>query len=178
MTRGAKTDYDFSVLRDLRKQAGVTLEAVAAETGVSLSTLTRIETNQNLPSLTTLHALAEFFGLSPASLLAGAEPVVIEEVGEELEELGDVLRRGVTLPDARLVVGEAKAGDTSQRPHRHEGFYQIQWVLEGRMVSRVQGLEVSLEAGRAVRFDGGFEHVSHFVEDTRYLVVLIPKRPR
>jgi transcriptional regulator with XRE-family HTH domain len=173
-----ETAYDFSVLRELRRQAGVTLEAVAAATGVSFSTLTRIETNQNLPSLTTLSALARYFGQSPARLLEMAGPAVIEQVEEQLEELGDVRRRGVTFPDARLIIGEARAGDLSQRPHRHEGYHQLQWVLEGRMVSKVQGREVPIEAGRAVRFDGGFEHVSHFVEDTRYLVVLLPKRAR
>ena len=170
--------YDFSVLRALRRQADVTLETVAAATGLSFSTLNRIERNQNLPSLTTLSALAEHFAVSPATLLEMAQPVVVEQVDEELEEIGDVKRRGVSFPDVRLVVGEAQAGDYSQKPHRHDGFYQIQWVIEGRVRCRVQGHDTEVGPGCAIRFDADFEHVSHFLEDTRYLVVLIPKRAR
>ncbi len=178
MTKQGDSEYDFSVVRALRNQAGVTLEEVAESTGVSLSTLARIEKNQNQPSLSTLRALAACFGLSPATLLAAAEPAVVEQVDEELQNLGAVTRRGVSFPDAQLIVGEAKAGDSAQRPHQHEGFYQLQWVLEGSMVTRIQGRDVTIGAGRAVRFDGGFEHAARFVEDTTYLVVLLPKQTR
>ena len=178
MSSSERTGYDFSVLRELRQRAGVSIEAVARSTGLGVSTLARIETNQNLPSLTTLRLLADHFGLSPASLLEMVEPAVVELAQEELEHLGDVVRRGVTFPDVQLIVGEAKAGDDSQMVHRHEGCHQIQWVLEGRLISEVQGRGIEVPAGRAVRFDGGFDHASRFLEDTRYLVVPIPRKAR
>jgi len=171
-------DYDFSVLRELRRQADASLEKVAQETGVSVSTLTRIETNQNLPNLTSLKALSTFFGMSPAHLLDLASTTFVEQAEETLASLGRVHRRGVTLPDISIVLGTAAANDFTQKPHRHEGCYQIQWVTRGRMVSRVQGHDHELRAGQAIKFDASFEHVSHFLEDTEYIVVLVPKRTR
>jgi len=170
--------YDFSVLRELRQQAGVTLQELAQATGVSFSTLNRIEGNQNLPSLTTLTVLAGFFGLSAANLLDLAGTQVVELAEERLEDLGRVQRRGVTLPDGQVILGTGAAGDDSQTPHQHPGHYQIQWVLEGRLVLRVQHREFDVRAGQAVKFDAGFEHASRFVEDTRYIAVLIPKRTK
>ncbi len=170
-------EYDFSVLRSLRQQARVTLERTAEETGVSLSTLTRIESNQNLPSIPTLTTLAEYFGMSPPNLLELAGSHVVEHGEEELEELGDVRRRGVSLPDVKIVLGEANAGNI-QKAHTHKGFYQVQWVLDGRLKAQVHGGEYEVGAGQAIKFDAGFEHVSQFVEDTRYVVVLVPKRTK
>jgi len=170
--------YDFSVLRGLRQQAGATLERTAEETGVSLSTLTRIESNQNMPSLPTLATLAEYFGMSPPNLLELAGSHVVEHGEEQLEVLGDVRRRGVSLPDVQIILGEADAEDFSQRPHTHKGFYQVQWVLEGRLRAQVQGREYELSAGQAIKFDAGFEHVSRFEEATKYIVVLVPKRTK
>ncbi len=170
-------EYDFSVLRGLRQQAGATLEAMAEDTGVSLSTLTRIESNQNLPSIPTLAALAEYFGMSPPNLLELAGSHVVEHGEEQLEELGDVRRRGVSLPDVQIVMGEASAGD-EQKAHTHKGFYQVQWVLEGRVIAEVHGRKFLLTRGQAIKFDAGFEHVSRFEEDSRYVVVLVPRRTK
>ena len=172
----AAREYDFSVLRGLRQQAGATLEGMAEETGVSLSTLTRIESNQNLPSIPTLATLAEYFGMSPPNLLELAGSHVVERVEERLEDLGDGQRRGVSLADVQIILGEADAGDFSQRPHTHKGYYQLQWVLEGRLRVLVHGKEYELNAGQAVKFDAGYEHASRFEEETKYVVVLVPKR--
>jgi transcriptional regulator with XRE-family HTH domain len=169
--------FDFSVIRELRRQASVTLERLAEETGVSFSTLNRIESNRNQPSLATLARLAGYFGMSGANLLDLAGARVVDYAEEELATLGQERRRGVTLPDVRVVLGEAIAGQ-SQTPHNHEGFYQVQWVVRGRMQVRVLGRTIDLAAGQAARFDASYEHAASFVEDTTYLVVLVPKRTR
>jgi transcriptional regulator with XRE-family HTH domain len=178
MAKELSGGYDFSVLRELRQQAGETLQELAEATGVSFSTLNRIEGNQNLPSITTLTALAAHFGMSAANLLDLAGSHVVECAEEEFETLGRGRRRGVNLPDVKLILGTAESGDESQILHRHPGHYQVQWVLEGRLVIRVQQREFELTAGEAVKFDAGFEHASRFLEDTRYVAALIPKRTK
>ena len=177
MKKPGSSDYDFSFLRQLRNEAKVSLDRLVEETGISFSTLTRIESNQNKPNLTTLSSLAKFFGLSPAHMVELATSNVIAHVEEELEDLGDVRRRGVSYPDAQVILGEAKAGEYSER-HRHDGSYQILWVLEGRLKAQIGDREFELDAGQAIRFGADLEHKASYQEDTRYIVVLVPKRTR
>lgn len=177
MKRNGPTDFDFSFLRQLRNERQISLESLAEKTGISLSTLTRMEQNQNNPNLTTLSVLARFFGLSPSHLLELAGSNIIEHTEEKLEDLGVVTRRGVTYPDAQIILGESGAGGFSE-PHAHPGQYQVLWVLEGRLKVRVDGREFKLAAGQSIRFSADKEHSSTYPEDTRYIVLLVPKRTR
>src|SRR5215210_4741980 len=61
-------------LRRLRERRGVTLTALAARTGISKSTLSRLETGQRKPSLELLLPLAATYHL-PLDELVGAPPV-------------------------------------------------------------------------------------------------------
>src|SRR3954465_12782761 len=58
-------------LRRLRERRELTLTAVAARTGISKSTLSRLETGQRKPSLELLLPLAEIYRL-PLDELVGA----------------------------------------------------------------------------------------------------------
>jgi transcriptional regulator with XRE-family HTH domain len=58
-------------LRRLRVRRGVTLTALAAETGISKSTLSRLETGQRKPSLELLLLLAERIRSRSTSSSAG-----------------------------------------------------------------------------------------------------------
>ena len=58
-------------LRRLRERRGVTLTALAAQTGISKSTLSRLESGQRKPSLELLLPLAEAHHL-PLDELVGA----------------------------------------------------------------------------------------------------------
>ena len=61
-------------LRRLRERRGVTLTALAAKTGISKSTLSRLKSRQRKPSLELLLPLAETYHL-PLDELVGAPPV-------------------------------------------------------------------------------------------------------
>jgi transcriptional regulator with XRE-family HTH domain len=60
-------------LRRLRVRRGVTLTALAAETGISKSTLSRLETGQRKPSLELLLLLAEAHQVPLDELVGGPE---------------------------------------------------------------------------------------------------------
>lgn len=177
MKNNEAPEFDFSFLRQLRNEAQISLESLVEETGISFSTLSRIESNQNKPNLTTLSVLARFFGLSPSHMLDLASSNVIEHTEEQLEDLGQVKRRGVTYPDAQVIMGQASAGEVSE-PHVHAGQYQMLWVLEGRLKVTVNGREFELSTGQSIRFSADREHASTYQEDTRYIVLLMPKRTR
>ena len=119
--------------------------------------------------------MAVYFGLSPSHLVELASTNVIEHVEEEMEDLGQVHRRGVSLPDAEVILGAADVGGYSA-VHSHAGYYQILWVLKGRLMARVDGREFELRAGQAIRFGANFEHNANYLEETQYIVVLVPKR--
>ena len=61
-------------LKRLRARRGLTLTTVAAQTGISKSTLSRLESGQRKPSLELLLPLAEAHHL-PLDELVGAPPV-------------------------------------------------------------------------------------------------------
>ena len=61
-------------LRRLRKRRGLTLTALAAKTGISKSTLSRLESGQRKPSLELLLPLAEAHQV-PLDELVGAPEV-------------------------------------------------------------------------------------------------------
>jgi transcriptional regulator with XRE-family HTH domain len=64
---------DLSIVRDLRKHAGMTLDDVSQKSGVSIAGLSKLEPNQNMIELDTLYRLARVFGLSTTDLLNLAE---------------------------------------------------------------------------------------------------------
>ncbi|MFJ4807784.1 helix-turn-helix domain-containing protein [Streptomyces longwoodensis] len=70
-------------LRNLRRRAGLTLEAAARSAGLSPAHLSRLETGQRQPSLPTLLALARIYGTTVAELL-----------GESVADRDAVVRAG------------------------------------------------------------------------------------
>ena len=171
-------DYDFSILRELRNQYNVTLEKLAEATGVSFSTLTRIESNQNLPSLKTVKLLSEYFGMTPAHFLELTTAFIVERTEESVEILGNIQRRGLSFSEIRLRIGEGRAGQSDEAPHQHMNDYQLTWVLRGRLIVNIHGEDHELSAGEAVKFDAGFEHTVKLLDDSSYVVALVPKRTK
>ncbi|MFF9163782.1 helix-turn-helix domain-containing protein [Streptomyces longwoodensis] len=70
-------------LRNLRRRAGLTLEAAARSAGLSPAHLSRLETGQRQPSLPMLLALARIYGTTVAELL-----------GESVADRDAVVRAG------------------------------------------------------------------------------------
>ena len=78
-------------LRALRQQRETTLADLAAETGISVSTLSRLESGQRRPTLELLLPLARAHGV-PIDELVGAPPT-----GDPRVHLRPVTRHGMTM---------------------------------------------------------------------------------
>jgi transcriptional regulator with XRE-family HTH domain len=94
-------------LRRVREERGLTLQAVADRTGLSVSYLSEIEQSKKRPSLKTARKIAESLGL-PLSNLLPSQPV--EEEQATGLSLGDRLRlaregRNLTLEDVATQAG-------------------------------------------------------------------------
>ena len=58
-------------LKDLRKEKGITQEQLAEKLGVSGRTISRLETGKNMPDISLLVEIAEFFDVSIPEIIKG-----------------------------------------------------------------------------------------------------------
>lgn len=144
-------------LRRVREHRGLTLAKAAEQTGISTSTLSRLETGQRKPSLELLLPLAQLYGV-PLDDLVGAP-----EVGDPR------IRLRARRVNGRTVVPLTRPGGiqawkilvpTSQsapRPRTHDGFEWL-YVLSGRMRLILGEQDLVLEVGEAAEFDTRVPH--------------------
>ena len=145
-------------LKQLRSQRGVTLTSLAEATGISKSTLSRLETGQRRASLELLLPLAQAYRV-PLDDLVGAP-----EVGDPRIRLKPHKANGRTvLPLTRQPGGVQAwkivipARSTAPQPKSHEG-YEWLYVLSGRMRLVLGDHDLELTAGEVAEFDTRVPH--------------------
>jgi transcriptional regulator with XRE-family HTH domain len=144
-------------LRQVREHRGLTLTDLAARTGISKSTLSRLETGQRRPSLELLLPLAQAYRV-PLDDLVGAP-----EVGDPRIRLKPRRVHGRTVvPLTQGPVGVQAWKmilPVGQQPRvrTHEG-YEWLYVLTGRMRLLLGEQDLELGAGEAIEFDTGVPH--------------------
>ena len=146
-------------LRGVRMERGITLAEVAAATGVSVSTLSRLESGGRRPTLELLLPLALLYQV-PLDALVGAPPVGDPRVRLEPESIGDLTMIPLTrLPGGlrahKVIVPESRAEPNLRV---HEGFEWI-YVLSGRLRVVLADNDFVLRSGEAAEFD---THVPHW----------------
>jgi transcriptional regulator with XRE-family HTH domain len=152
-------------LRALRTARGSTLAELAADTGISLSTLSRLESGQRRPTLELLLHLARAHAVTLVELVA-APPT-----GDPRVHLPVVKRHGVTMVALTRRPGGVQAYKmivpaAGRRPpvqQTHEGYDWV-YVLNGRLRLILGDQDLVLQPGEAAEFDtrtphwfGGFE---------------------
>ncbi|MBU2670587.1 XRE family transcriptional regulator [Actinoplanes bogorensis] len=146
-------------LRALRRDAGITLTALADTTGISVSTLSRLESGQRKATLELLMPLAQAYRV-PLDELVGAPPT-----GDPRVYARPIHRFGQTiLPLTRNPGGPQAfkhliaAGDRqTPNPKTHEG-YEWLYVLSGRLRLILGEHDLVLPAGEAAEFDTRVPH--------------------
>ncbi|WP_323102172.1 helix-turn-helix domain-containing protein [Intrasporangium sp. YIM S08009] len=146
-------------LRLLRTHRGLTLTELAESTGISKSTLSRLETGQRKASLELLLPLALAYRV-PLDDLVGAP-----EVGDPRVRLKASRRNGRTVLPLTRQPGGVKAwkiivpaGNSTPELRTHEG-YEWLYVLSGRMRLVLGDRDSVLRAGEVAEFD---THVPHW----------------
>ena len=145
-------------LKRVRVRRGLTLTQLAAATGISKSTLSRLETGQRKPSLELLLPIAQVHQV-PLDELVGAP-----EVGDPRIRLSPKMRKGrVVVPLTRQPSGmhawkvliPPEPGEPELRTHEgHEWLY----VLSGRLRLILADRDITLAAGEVAEFDTGVPH--------------------
>lgn len=145
-------------LKRLRTQRGVTLAALSEATGISKSTLSRLEAGQRRPSLELLLPIAQAHRV-PLDELVGAP-----EVGDPRVRLQPYRAHGRTVLPLTRQPGALQAWkiivpatQDEPDPRVHEG-YEWLYVLSGRLRLVLGEHDLVLEAGEAAEFDTRVPH--------------------
>jgi transcriptional regulator with XRE-family HTH domain len=147
-------------LRALRRRRETTLADLSAATGVSVSTLSRLESGTRRPTLELLLPLARAYGVTLDDLV-GAPPT-----GDPRIHLRPVTRHGMTmLPltrrpggiQAYKLVIPADSRRSNPDPLTHEG-YEWLYVLNGRLRLILGEHDLVLAPGEAAEFDTRVPH--------------------
>ena len=161
--RGSDDDVLAAVgprLRALRQERGATLTGLSATTGISVSTLSRLESGQRRPTLELLLPLAR------AHQVTLDELVDAPATGDPRVHPKPFVHHGITVLPLTRRPGGLQAFKQIYPAHwpgrepeqgSHEG-YEWLYVLSGRLRLLLGEHDVTLKAGEAAEFD---THVPH-----------------
>ncbi|MEO6143433.1 MAG: XRE family transcriptional regulator [Dermatophilaceae bacterium] len=145
-------------LKRVRAQRGVTLAELAAATGISKSTLSRLEAGQRKPSLELLLPIAQAHQV-PLDELVGAP-----EVGDPRVRFSPRNRNGRIVVPLTRQPGGIQAWKAIIPPERgepelrtHEG-YEWLYVLAGKLRLILADHDITMAPGEVAEFDTRLPH--------------------
>ena len=144
-------------LRRLRERRELTLTAVAARTGISKSTLSRLESGQRKPSLELLLPLAETYHL-PLDELVGAPAVGDPRVRTRPRTRNGRLVFPLTQQTSGLAVWKVVIPPERERKLRTHTGYEWLYVLSGELQLILGKHDLTLQPGEVAEFDTRLPH--------------------
>jgi transcriptional regulator with XRE-family HTH domain len=144
-------------LRRVREERGLTLTEAAERTGISKSTLSRLENGQRRPSLELLLPLAQTYRV-PIDDLVGAPEVGDPRIRLKPRRVNGRTVLPLTRPGGvqawKIVIPRAQ---TEPNPRTHDGFEWL-YVLSGQMRLVLGDQDLVLGIGEAAEFDTQVPH--------------------
>jgi uncharacterized cupin superfamily protein len=171
-------------LRRERRLRGLTIRALAAQSGVAANTLSLIENRKVSPSVGTLQRIASTLGVPVATFLQPAQVedrwVVVSRGSREqtefpygsLQHLGAGMAGGALEP---FVIRLKPGGDSGPTPIDHPGL-EFVYCLEGHIEYLLENQQIDLAQGDSLLFEADLPHRWRNPSDGRSvgLVVLSP----
>ncbi len=165
-----------SRLRKVREQRGLTLTEAAALTGMSKSTMSRLENGQRKPSLELLLPLAQTYRV-PLDDLVGAPEVGDPRIRLKPRRVNGRTVLPLTRPGGiqawKIVIPTTQCDPA---PRTHDGFEWL-YVLAGRMRLILGDQDLVLGVGEAAEFDTQVPHWFGSTGDAPAEVLSIFGRP-
>lgn len=145
-------------LKRLRTLRGITLANLAATTGISKSTLSRLETGQRRPSLELLLPLAQAYRV-PLDELVGAPDVGDPRIRLKARRVKGrtvipLTRQPGSMQAWKIIIPTSKVTPETRTHDGHEWLY----VLSGRMRLVIGDHDLILEPGEVAEFDTQVPH--------------------
>lgn len=169
---------DFSILRELRKHAKMSIADLAEKSGISPSVISKLERNQSQAELDTLYKLARVFGLTLTDLVNLAENRTSHRVESESYTTGDFRFDRVDYGNMRVMHGFAPANGSLSRSGVHRDDTELCWVLKGKVKLFLGEVAHILEVGNSIQFDALLPHTYETLEETEVLIVHLRKGKR
>ncbi len=146
-------------LRALRQQRAITLAALAGTTGISVSTLSRLESGGRRATLELLLPLARAYRV-PLDELVGTAPTDDPRVRSQPMTRGDhtmypLTRQPGGLQAYKIVIAGGRIRQPD--PRTHEG-YEWFYVLSGRLRVVLGEHDLVMSSGEAAEFDTRVPH--------------------
>jgi transcriptional regulator with XRE-family HTH domain len=143
-------------LRALRTRRGTTLTDLSASTGISVSTLSRLESGQRRPTLELLLPLSRAYGVQLDELVGAPT------TGDPRIHLRPIERHDMTLVPLSRRPGGVQAyklitSRTGADLRTHEG-YEWLYVMSGRLRLVLGDQDLVLEPGEVAEFDTRVPH--------------------
>ncbi len=178
-------------LRDLRRQQGLSLRALAEKSGLSANTLSLIENGKTSPSVATLQQIALALSIPITAFFevqVNRDPVIFTKSDSrtpatflhgKLEEMGTGVGNEGLQP---FIVNFDPHTDSGPQPLTHEGS-EFVYCLKGRVIYNVVGEEYILEPGDSLLFSSKMPHTWYNPLDEHSQVIIVlasteePHRP-
>jgi transcriptional regulator with XRE-family HTH domain len=155
-------------IRELRRLEGISVEALASACGISAETYGQYEEGKTDIPVGILHILAQRYNMEITTLLTGEDPklhafaltragkgVVVERRKDyHYQSLAYNFIRRKAEPFLVTISGEQ---DKIQSSNSHPG-QEFNYVLEGTLLLRIGGKEMTLESGDSVYYDSSQAH--------------------
>ncbi len=175
--------YDFRMIRVMRRQLNLTLQALAGRSGLTYPTVEAVETNKTFPSLKTLDALAGALQISTSALLGLAEGRLVQKRTAKAEPRTPSTKSDRGLENCRvarydkgkLIRVSAEAGDQVHVMGLHEDVHEFCYILSGCVELRIEDKTYRLNPDDTILFDGLLDHAYNQIETGEYVTVHIPK---
>ena len=148
-------------LKELRQRRDVTLVELAKETGISISTLSRLEAGLRRPTLEQLLPLARFYGVTIDELVdappTGDPRITLRPIkGSNGSIILPLTRRPGGIQAYKFVL-PAGSDDAEPELRTHEG-YDWAYVLDGTLRLVLGDHDLTLQPGEAAEFDTRTPH--------------------
>jgi len=153
-------------IRELRQARSMTLQVLAATTGLSPSMLSLVERGRASPSIGSLVVIASALGVTMSDLIvcepASEEKLVVRASDQHTVETAQHVVRRLLRDDrtrgVSVAVNEyAPHTGNAEKPVTHDGF-EYGYILEGKLTVEVDSVSYDLEAGDLIAYSSRRPH--------------------
>jgi transcriptional regulator with XRE-family HTH domain len=170
-------------LKGLRDSLELSVEEMAARSGRAQEEIRRYETGEADIPMSFLFDMAQRFNINTSTLISGEEPrmktyfLTRNGKGKSVERNKayryQALASGYVHPNAEPFEVTVEPNDREIHLNSHEG-EEFNYVLEGRLLLRINGKDLILAPGDSVYFDSSCPHGMKALDDrtVKFLAII------